>query len=264
MEEKNMIKSKLVKAFMLGLCMSALTTGAAFAQANVGETTPAYSGEAQQAEMDALYAKQKEIDQYVFVDHIREIEEKGFMVNYTGVSETYVEVGISPYTDENANYLYELLGKEDVKVVEFDQSVIFQTSVMSDPGFDGSATDAELPKEDIYTTMELAPDEAVNDSNVVDPNLEDKVYKSDDIEIQIESITEEASEVDPELVYSTTVADAGQEVLEVETTAVADDAAKSNEAGNGVSAPIIILAIAGGAALVGGTIIATNKKKASK
>ncbi|MDF2540229.1 MAG: putative secreted protein, partial [Herbinix sp.] len=220
-----MIKSKLVKALMLGLCMSALTTGAAFAQANVGETTPAYSGEAQQEEMDALYTKQKEIDQYVFVDHIREIEEKGFMVNYTGVSETYVEIGISPYTDENANYLYELLGKEDIKVVEFDESVIYQTGVMIDPGFDGSAPDGETPKEDIYTTMELTPDTAVSDSDVIDPNLEDKVYKGDDVEIQIESTTEEATEVDPELVYTTGVADSGQEVLEVKTTSAADDAA---------------------------------------
>ncbi|MHB8131075.1 MAG: hypothetical protein ACYDEX_19010, partial [Mobilitalea sp.] len=127
-----MRKSNLVKGFMLGLCMSVLTSGVAFAQLS-GETVPAISAEEQTNEMKELYALQKDIDQYLLVDHVKEIEDKGFMINYTSPMDSYVEIGISPFSDENANYLYELFGKDKVKVVEFDQSVIYASGV-AEPG----------------------------------------------------------------------------------------------------------------------------------
>jgi hypothetical protein len=238
MEEKNMIKRKLVNAIMLGLCISALTTGTAFAQSVAG-SSPAFSGAAQSEENNAMMEKQKEIDQYLFVDHVKDIEDKGFMVNYTGASDTYVEIGISPYTEENADYLYDIFGKDEVKVVEFDQSIIYATS--------GPA------------------DVAVTDDATVDTAADDSVSKDDEVSIQIESVEEDTAAPDSEEVYTTTSA---QENAEVQTVSAAvDTVAATNDTKDtdgGLSAPATVLAIAGGAVIVGGAIILSNKKKENK
>ena len=230
-----MIKSKLMKAIMLGLCMSALTSGVAFAQLS-GETVPAISAEEQTNEMKELYALQKDIDQYLLVDHVKEIEDKGFMINYTSPMDTYVEIGISPFSDENANYLYELFGKEKVKVVEFDQSVMYASGV-AEPVLNADGT-------------------------LVTP--EDKVYKGD----TDEAVAEEAvAEVEnPEIIYYATDAVAGQDDKEeqIVSTTLDDVNSGAKEDTNKVSTPAIILAIAIGAALFGAVITIFNKKKTLK
>jgi len=252
-----MRKSNLVKGFMLGLCMSVLTSGVAFAQMS-GETIPAVSDEAQTDEMKELYALQKDIDQYLLVDHVKEIEDKGFMINYTSPMDSYVEIGISPFSDENANYLYELFGKDKVKVVEFDQSVIYASGI-ADPGVVGDAVvDDQTSKEDIYTTMETTVEPALNaDGTLVTP--EDKVYKGDTGEAVVE-------EANPEIIYYATDAVAGQDDKEVQLVSTTLDDVKSGaeEDAKGVSTTGIVIAIACGAALVGGAIVISNKKKAVK
>ena len=255
-----MIKSKLMKALMLGLCMSALTTGAAFAQATVS-TTSASSGEVQVD--DALYAKQKDIDQYVFEDHAKEIEEMGFMINYTGVVGDLVEIGISPFSDKNADFLYAAFGKDSVKVVEFDQSVIYASGV-ADPGVtvDANVTsDDQSVKDDMQTDLE--------EGTLVDPIDDGKVYKGgDEVTTQIEGtdgvVNDAAPDADPEVIFQTT--SVNEENSDIKTVSAADDAVKSgaDEDGSGVSTPIIVLAIAGAAALVGGAIVLSNKKKVTK
>jgi hypothetical protein len=254
-----MIKSKLMKALMLGLCMSALTTGAAFAQATVS-TTSASSGEVQVD--DALYAKQKDIDQYVFEDHAKEIEEMGFMINYTSVVGDLVEIGISPFSDKNADFLYAAFGKDNVKVVEFDQSIIYASGV-ADPGVteDVNATiDEQSAKDDMQADLE--------EGTLVDPIEDGKVYKGgDEVTTQEEGtdgvVNDAAPDADPEAIFQTT--SVNDENSDIKTVS-ADDAVKSgaNEDGSGVSTPIIVLAIAGGAALVGGAIVLSNKKKVTK
>lgn len=68
---------------------------------------------------DTLTNKQKEIDQYVFEAHAKEFADKGITVTNTGVAVgDYVEVGITPFNEENAKYIYDIFGKELVKVVE--------------------------------------------------------------------------------------------------------------------------------------------------
>lgn len=251
-----MIKSKLMKAFMLGLCLSALTTGAAFAQARVGVTSSSTSEV--QSEVDALYAKQKDIDQYLFEDHAKEIEDMGFMVNYTGVVGDVIEIGISPFSDENADYLYAAFGKDSVKVVEFDQSIIYASGA-ADTGTDDVVVDGETAKEDMQETLE--------DAGTLDATGDGKVYKGsdDEVNIQIES-TEGNTEVDPELVYETTSADVENENIKTVSAADDTDAVKrgSEEDGAGASAPMMILAIAGGAALIGGAVVVSSKKKGTK
>lgn len=247
-----MIKAKLIKSLMLGLSMSALTTGVAFAQMPVN-TLPAPVGAEQSAELDALYAKQSEIDQYLFVDHVKEIEEKGIFINYTGVVGDLIEIGISPYSEENANYLYEIFGKDTIQVVEFDQSIIYATTVVDEP--------AAVDKEDMNTT-DSSPNSTAGDT--VTP--EDKVYKDGDVQIQIESIEEDVVE---DAILYTTGDNSGQEARNVKTVSAAEgkdmNVVKNNEEGNdGISASTMILAIAGGAALVGGAVILSGKKKTVK
>jgi hypothetical protein len=234
-----MVKSALIKGFMMGLCLSAITAGTAFAQSVEG-TTPAYSGTAQSQELKDLYAKQSEIDRYLFVDHAKEIEEKGFMVNYTGVNETAVEIGISPYTEENANYLYDLFGSTDVKVVEFDQSVIYATTAVGEATApDATATD-EVQPEEFSIQIESAGDEVKEDA-AVDDSL--GIYNAAD---------EDAQENDEVKLVSA-----------AENNVLPTDAAKKAK-DDVMSTPLVILAIAGGAALIGGSVIVSNKKKSVK
>ena len=203
------MKMKLVKAIMLGLCLSALSTNVAFAQMT-GETTPASVGAGQSAEMNILYEKQSEIDRYLFDDHAKEIEEKGIFVNYTGVADNLIEIGISPYTEENANYLYDIFGKDVVKVVEFDQSVIYASGV-----------------------AEPAASDAQNSG-------EDKVYKDSDANVVTAVKTVSAAETSDNVKRG------------------------SDETATGLSTPLVVLGIAAGAAVVGGAVIVSNKKKPTK
>lgn len=58
-----MIRAGLVKVLALGLCISALWTGAAYARLDSGYSS---AGGRIQAEESKLYEKQRELDQYLF------------------------------------------------------------------------------------------------------------------------------------------------------------------------------------------------------
>jgi LPXTG-motif cell wall-anchored protein len=83
--------------------------------------------------------------------------------------------------------------------------------------------------------------------------------------IQIESTDPAALAADSSVIYETTAAGAGQPDTGVRTVSAAESAnsAPSNEGkDNGaVATSMIVLAIAGGAVLIGGGIIASNKKR---
>lgn len=105
---------KLFRLFTLSVFLLAMSTNMAFAS----------STEEMSISIDeVLLQKQQEIDQYVFEEHAAEIEAQGFIVTHTGPIGDVVEIGIQPYSEENANYLYELFGNELVKVVEGQQAV---------------------------------------------------------------------------------------------------------------------------------------------
>lgn len=263
MEEFIMIKTRLVKAFALGLCLSALSTGTAFAM-EVSSPSSVGSEELSE-ELKVLYSKQAEIDTLLFKDHAKELEEKGIFVNYTGVNVDVIEIGISEYSDDKANFIYEIVGKDQVKVVAFDESIIYASGVAEPAVGDGTdevVDPAVYDKGELYTTT-VDPDTAVSDE---DGTTEEKVYKDTDVQIQIES-TEDVPEEDV-IDYTTTDAE-GAEVTDVKTVATTSDAVDdvkrdAEEGTNGMSAPMIVLAIAGGAALVGGSIMVANKKKNAK
>jgi hypothetical protein len=234
-----MIKKNLLKTVMLGLCMATITTGSAYATL-AEDTTPSATEEVSD-QTKALYAKQGEIDKLLFETNAKEIEKLGFMVNYTGVVEDDIEIGISPYNEDNANYIYELVGKDGVKVIEFDQSLLYASGAAPDATTDEVVTDAEVIMDKDDTAVDA--DKAGNN--------DDTLTEDEKVQIQIESIDAN----DEEKVYKTTSADAEEN----RTIAATDEKAKDD-----VSAPIIALSIVGGVALLGGAVLLTNKKKASK
>jgi hypothetical protein len=75
--------------------------------------------------------KQAEIDKYLFEDHAGEIAALGFTVTHTAPMETYVEISITPYTEENANYLCGIFGSGMVKVVEGQQAIPYGEEIYS-------------------------------------------------------------------------------------------------------------------------------------
>lgn len=251
-----MIRTKLMKSVMLGLSLSTFSTGIAFAQMSTTIAEPS-AAEALSPELEALYAKQAEIDQYIFKDHAKDIEAKGIFVNFTGVNVDAVEIGISPFNDENANYFYDIFGKDGVRVVEFDESVIFETTVaMTDAG----VTDPSSVTED------AAVAEGVDVVKAPDTVTDDKVYKESNAEmtIQIES-TEGVPEEDSDTIYYTTAADAVDDVQTVSAAELPDAVKRgSEEEKEGTSTSMTVLAIAAGAAIVGGAVVVAGKKKSSK
>lgn len=105
------MKWKLLIALLIGFCLSLFSAGSTFAEA------------------EDMINKQKEVDDYVFVQHSDELAEKGITVTHTAPLENTVEIGITPYSEENVNYLKEILGADMVTIVEGIQAVpLNQTS----------------------------------------------------------------------------------------------------------------------------------------
>lgn len=177
-----MIKKKLMQTCVLSLSVLVLSSGYALADSGGGQpAAPLPVKEPQPVAQDrpvsqpapdqpvsdkgtmpqppensAVYQKQREIDQYVFEQHKQEIEAKGFTVTHTGPMDAYVEVGITPYTQENADYLYGIFGRDMVKVVEGQQAVLLAA--------DGNAAEpAAPPVADISTTS--AKEESAKNSS---------------------------------------------------------------------------------------------------
>ena len=119
-----MIRNKALHAMIIGTCIFVGSMTGVYADTTAPDTP--VSIQVQQANTgnqlisdDILTNKQKEIDQYVFEKHAKEFADKGITVTNTGVAvDGYVEVGITPFTEENAKYIYDIFGKNLVKVVE--------------------------------------------------------------------------------------------------------------------------------------------------
>lgn len=117
---------KLVKAFMVGIGVSLITTGTVFAQ-EAFKTTEAVE---ETTVDEKMVEKQSEVDKKVFEEYQDELVDKEITITHTAPLEGYVEVGISPYNQKNANYVYELLGKDEIEVVEGDPSLMYTTNVV--------------------------------------------------------------------------------------------------------------------------------------
>lgn len=126
---KNSLKNKLkfFSAAILGLCLTFGPASTAFASSNNDQSV---TFKVQSSDKEKLLLeKQSEIDKYVFEEHAKEIESKGIKVTHTGQANGYVEVGITPFTKANADYFYNLFGKDLIKVVEGQQAQLMNGAV---------------------------------------------------------------------------------------------------------------------------------------
>lgn len=291
-----MIKTKFVKAVILGLCLSALSGSMVFAE-TVDKKAAGVSTQ-NTGISDDLLKLQNEIDQYVFTDHVDEIEKKGFTVTHTGPMDNYVEIGITPYSDENADYLYDIFGNEKVKVVKGEEAVLFATGEAVAP--DTAAADApvssQLPDQNIVARQDEVNKTLFEDKTA---ELEGKgisiMYTTpidDYIEVGIQPYNKENAEFiysltgedmvkvvegqEPELmatsglatddVVTTTAANDGKEIAEAgnaQVISVADNAAGDETAAKDNNV-LPIAGIAGVVVLLGGVVIFSQKKKISR
>lgn len=241
----NMIKKKLITSLALGMCLMTLSTGSVvfgaetksdeavkqeilmYNAAAEGSSTQAYESRAVELGVDAdLMKRQAEIEQSVFGDYTEEIIGLGFQVTNIGIVTDYIEIGITPFTEESANYLYEKLGKDSIQIVEGIPAELY-TSTLVDPAPDtpivGGGSDGNSSSEAISNDGEVAEgyvgegvvleegqmgitsieENAVD--TVTDKAGEDlgdgKVYKGGDADVTTTSINEETRDAsyDPQI-----------------------------------------------------------------
>lgn len=128
-----MFKIKITKTLILGMCLAMAASAPVYASEDRGMDQVSGSQPALASMMvepsnpvvspgqeidPALQELNKEIYQFIFEEHRGEFGDKGFSVTHTGLMSDYVEIGIQPYSEKSAQYLYDRFGKEKVKVVE--------------------------------------------------------------------------------------------------------------------------------------------------
>lgn len=167
-----MYKKKLLKILSLSLSLSIASMGFAFAEANTNMDEPV---SIQITAVDeALYAKQAEIDKMLFEEYAKDLEEKKISITYTGAVEDFVEVGITPYTPENADFVSQIIGDDNVKVVEGLMAVTLEYN-------------PELNEENPDPRVVMDPAELADDSQIV--------QDADDISTTADSNVEEAKTI---------------------------------------------------------------------
>lgn len=95
----------------------------------------------------AVLAKQREIDAYVFgTEGSEELAKLGFKATYTAPVGDRVEIGILPYEESHAEFLYEKFGRDQIVVVEGFEAVPIEGPVTilpaPAPGTQGGAEPA--------------------------------------------------------------------------------------------------------------------------
>ena len=277
-----MNRRDLLKTFALGLCMSALFIGSmnvdtAFAQSTEG-VSPAFRG-AVSKEDSILYELQADIDQYIFVDHAEEIEAMGIKVIYTGVADTYVEVGITPYKEKFAAFMYDIFGNKQVKVVDSEAAVIY-TVPEENPDVKRVDKDKkEMPVMDMGDTA--ISDGAGDDEALIRERDQSMADEEEKISIQITSLdlVEPSEEMAPELIWQTNlvsevpVEDSAEETVDaadIRLVSAQDAMAATSSAGDvenankGLPTASVLVVIAGGLLIIGGTAYTSIKRRAVK
>lgn len=160
-----MKKFKTLRALIWGIGITVLLSNVAFAETN--EDNKSVDKISQIAVVDEeLAKKQEEIDYTVFNKKSKEIEEKGFTVVSTGMVDKFIEVRIEPYNEENAEYLYNILGRDMVKVVDGEQAELLNS--------DSDSPDAELnitSSEEVVHDAELYTENDEKSNGFITPLL---------------------------------------------------------------------------------------------
>ena len=153
-----MMKNKAIHAMIIGTCIFASSMTGVFADTAATDKPVSIQME-QVSASGPLADKQNEIDKYVFEQHAKDFADKGITVTNTGVMGDAVEVGILPYNQANADYIYGIFGKDMVKVVE---------------GIEASTLAAYSSPQDVTVQMTSEP-AVVTDAQVISAPLEKEV-----------------------------------------------------------------------------------------
>ncbi len=159
-----MMKFQINKILILAICFTLLSCSFVSADSEkdrlistdqIGESAgPPPEIEASDAIDEEIIKLQREIDQYLFEEHREEIRSKGFIVTHTVPLEDCVEIGITPYNDENARYLNDIFGVDKVKIIEGQQAETYDIAVDSDEDVEIDLVSANETEEDIAASNE--------------------------------------------------------------------------------------------------------------
>ncbi|MDF2676805.1 MAG: hypothetical protein K0Q97_1116 [Bacillota bacterium] len=130
---------KYIKMISLSLCLTIATTGMAFADTSTDSVLTTLDEPVSNTPIEVevkvdekIYNKQVEIDNVLFKDGSSVLESKGINITHTVIVDDYIELGIEPFNEENANMIYELVGKDLVKVVEGTMAITLEGSLAAD------------------------------------------------------------------------------------------------------------------------------------
>jgi hypothetical protein len=172
------MNKNIIKVLSLSACLSMATMTAAFAQTL---ELPPDTVKIQITSTDeAMYEKQAAFDKILFEEKLNEIENKGISVTHTFPTDGFVEVGITPFNEENQKFIIELLGSDEVEVVDGVMAVTLMSTQSVTDAQTVSAPDAAtsgLAEENAPEVQVVSAPEAT-DAKVISVNEEAKDTKS--------------------------------------------------------------------------------------
>lgn len=123
-----MLKWKGKKALMVFICIAITVCVAspAIATDMSSDEQARIDQRLKEIEGNELLELQWEIDQYLFISHAEDFANAGFIVTHTSAKEdeNYVEIGITPFNEDNADFIYQIFSRDKIKVVEGEQAVL--------------------------------------------------------------------------------------------------------------------------------------------
>lgn len=154
-----MKKFKIIRAIILGIVITVVSSNVAFAE--TAEDNKSGDQIMQIAVVDeSLVKKQEEIDEIIFNNNSKEIIDKGFNVISTSIVGSFVEVRIEPYNEENAEHLYNILGRDMINVVEGEQAIpIANEDSSTDAEFKITSSEDNVQDAELYTSNDIKVNE---------------------------------------------------------------------------------------------------------
>ena len=154
-----MKKFKIIRAIILGIVITVVSSNVAFAE--TAEDNKSGDQIMQIAVVDeSLVKKQEEIDEIIFNNNSKEIIDKGFNVISTSIVGSFVEVRIEPYNEENAEHLYNILGRDMINVVEGEQAIpIANEDSNTDAEFKITSSEDNVQDAELYTSNDIKVNE---------------------------------------------------------------------------------------------------------
>jgi hypothetical protein len=125
---------------------------------------------------EAILEAQRRIDTYVFKEHYEDISRAGFTVSYTVPMEDYVEIGVTPYSQNAVDYLTKVLENEKIKVVEGLDPMIYASTAVDGDGSVGVPAGNEGEIRYTVTALEAEDSVVLDDAKGLENQKEVQLY----------------------------------------------------------------------------------------